>query len=133
MPSMRPAWPMVRGRSACNFWRISWDRPGRAAKSSLFGQFKAFVAAIRSDVGCLSVHVDRVFGVDLELLADLAVERSELRPDARELRYPETGIRQQLERRAALAVVPKRQTMPVSLVRRQRQGIGQGAGCLQSR
>ena len=31
MPSIRPAWPMVRGRSACSFCRTSFERPGSAA------------------------------------------------------------------------------------------------------
>ena len=31
MPSIRPAWPIVRGRCACSLWRTSFDRPGSVA------------------------------------------------------------------------------------------------------
>ena len=41
-----------------------------------FGQLQPFVAPIGRDVGGLAVEIDRVFGVDLDLLRD---RRSDLR------------------------------------------------------
>ena len=79
MPSIRPAWPMVRGRtrdaaSAGPRWKGPAARRNRgrpAARSSRRGGYDC-------DVGGLPRQIDVVFGVDLELLGDLRRELAEL-------------------------------------------------------
>ena len=80
-PSIRPAWPMVRGRCVSSLWRTSFDRPGSARIIDIVGENEAFVASIGFDVSSLATQIDVVLGVDFELLGDLGVELAEARPN----------------------------------------------------
>ena len=65
-PSIRPAWPRLRGRTAENFCRISRDRPGSSGVVDVLRQQQRVVAPIARDVLRLPFDIDRVFGVGLE-------------------------------------------------------------------
>ena len=122
MPSIRPAWPMVRGRCACSLWRTSFDSPGSARIVDIVGEDEAFVAAIRFHVGRLAAEIDLVFGVDFELLGDLRVELGEARPDPRQVADADIRIGQKLEGRAALAVLAQREAISSGFARRHASG-----------
>ena len=95
-------------------------------------QLEAFVPAVRLDVGGLPVEIDRIFGVDFELLGDLRREFARARGQIRATSASQVRIGQQLERRPPLAVVVERNPVLFRLVRRDRQRIRQRPRRLQT-
>ena len=68
--SPRPA-PIVRGRSAMQLLFRFVGEAGQRCVVEVVRQFETFVAPKGSDVRRLALEIDRVFGVDLDLLGDL--------------------------------------------------------------
>ena len=114
------ACPIVRGRFFCSFCLASFDKPAKRRIIEIVRQRKTFIAPIRRDVRGLARQIDVVLRVDLDLLGDFFVELAEARPDFREIRNRNVRIRQQLERRAALAVFVEREAVTLGFFRRQR-------------
>src|SRR3974390_708249 len=58
---------------------------GQRCVVKIFWQHDALVAAIRRDIGGLAREIYMVFGVDLDLFSNFAVEFAEARPDSCEI------------------------------------------------
>ena len=127
MPSIRPAWPMVRGRIVSSFCRTSIDSAVIGRIVEIFRQLQAFVAPVGRDIGGLAVEIDRVLGVDLDLPRNRFGDFGELRPDPDGVRHADVRIGQEVHRAAPLAVLVQREAMARGLVRRDRQAPGRAA------
>ena len=79
-------------------------QPGDRRVVEAILQLETFVPSVRRNVGSLAVQVDRILGIDLELLADPRIERGEFRPDARDFVETDGWVGEQLERGATLAI-----------------------------
>src|SRR5262249_24591219 len=93
----------------------------------IVGERETFVAPIRGNVGGLAIEIDRVLGIDLELLGDRRRNRAEPRPDARDVGERNVRIREEFERAAPLAVAIEREPVPHGLGWRQRYRAGEVA------
>ena len=135
MPSMRPAWPMVRGRMRL---QLLPDFVGQARQRrvvELVGQLEAFVAPIGCDVGGLAVQIDGVFGVDLELLrrssARARASCGQIRATLGQCRGSDrTAARRRVRRWPSLV---QRKAVPRGFVRRDRERSRQRARRIERR
>ena len=99
-------------------------KPRQGLVVDVVAKRERLVAAIGLHVGCLPVEIDRVLGINLELLGDLGIEFTEARPDARDVGNADIRIGQKIEGRAALAIAPQLQAVSRRFVRRDVQSLG---------
>jgi len=81
-------------------------------------QLYAFVAPVGRHVGGLAIEINRVLGIDLDLLRDVFRYPRELRPNPDCVRHSDVRVRQHIDRAAPLPVFLQRQPVAFGLVGR---------------
>ncbi len=80
-------------------------KPDHRAIIQVGGQGPAFIPAERQDVGLLAVQIAGILGVDLQLFDDIRGETRQFRPDPGECGEIHLGQAQQVQGRAADAIL----------------------------